>query len=310
MKPRVTVGICVRNGASTLSEAIESVAAQDYPHELMEIIFVDDGSTDGTLSIITDYALKTDIKVKVFNHKWKGLGYSRNVVVNNAEGKYIVWVDSDMVLSKDFIKKLVHFMEQHPKVGISKGKQALMHGKNVLATLELYSRAAGRMVNYASVKGYSKALGTGGAIYRRQIFEKVGIFDEELRGYNEDWDFEIRARAAGWQLSTIDVYFFDYERLGLTWKNLWNRYWIRGYHTHYFLHKNRGMIKHYRMFPLAAIFSGLIYALKLYKLTRQKIVFALPLQFFFKMTAWYVGFAKSHFDLYAPILSNGRVSFR
>jgi len=84
MKPKVTIGICVRNGAFTLREAIESVMIQDYPHELMEVIFVDDGSTDDTLSIINDYALKMDMKVKVFHHKWKGLGYSRNVIVNNA----------------------------------------------------------------------------------------------------------------------------------------------------------------------------------------------------------------------------------
>ena len=290
----------MRNGAFTLREAIESVMIQDYPHELMEVIFVDDGSTDDTLSIINDYALKMDMKVKVFHHKWKGLGYSRNVIVNNAEGKYIVWVDSDMVLSKDFIKKMVDFMEQHPNIGIAKGRQALIPGKNMLATLEAFSRAASRMVDYASSKGRFKALGTGGAIYRRKIFEQIGHFDEELRGYNEDWDLEIRARAAGWQLSTVDAYFLDYERLGLTWKDLWSRYWIRGYHTHYFLHKNSGMIKHYKMFPLAAFIGGLLHAITLYKKTHQKVVFLLPIQSMFKMTAWYIGFIKSHFDRYAP----------
>ncbi|MDH7607598.1 MAG: glycosyltransferase [Candidatus Bathyarchaeota archaeon] len=302
MKPKVTIGICVRNSASTLRETIESVMAQDYPHELIEVIFVDDGSTDETPSIINDYASKMGVKVKIFHHEWKGLGYSRNVVVNNAEGKYIVWVDSDMVLSKDFIKKLVDFMEQNPNVGIAKGKQALIPGKNTLATLEAYSRAVGRMVDYTSDKSRFKALGTGGAIYKRQIFEQVGDFDEKLRGYNEDWDLEMRVRAAGWQLSTVDAYFLDHERLGLTWKGLWIRYWIRGYHTHYFLHKNGGVIKHYRMFPPASVLTGLVYALKLYKLTCQKIVFALPLQLFFKMTAWYAGFIRSHLDSYSPIL--------
>jgi glycosyltransferase involved in cell wall biosynthesis len=302
MMPKVTVGVCVRNGAATIHEAIESIIAQDYPHELMEVIFVDDGSEDETLSIIKGYIPRMDMKVKVFHHKWKGLGASRNVVVNNAEGKYIVWIDGDMVLSRDYIRKLVDFMEQHPKVGIAKGKQALIPGKNMLATLESYSRSAGRMVDYASDKGRFKALGTGGAIYRRQIFEQVGSFDEKLRGYNEDWDLEIRARACGWQLSTVNAYFLDYERMGLTWRGLWIRYWIRGYHTHYFLHKNGALIKHYRMFPIAAVLTGLIYALKLYKRTRQKIVFAFPLQFFFKMTAWYVGFVKGHLDSYCPIL--------
>lgn len=95
----------MRNGASTLREAIESVMAQDYPHELMEVIFVDDGSTDDTLSIIKDYASKMDMKVKIFHHKWKGLGYSRNVILKNSSCKYIVWVDGDIVIPPNYVKK-------------------------------------------------------------------------------------------------------------------------------------------------------------------------------------------------------------
>lgn len=298
--PFITIGVCVRNCESTIRDTIESLLKQDYPHELMELIFVDDGSDDATLSVIHNYTSQIDMKVKIFHHSWRGLGVSRNVVVNNAEGKYIIWVDGDMVLSQSYIKNMVNFMETHPKIGIAKGKQALLPGKNFLATLEAYSRAAGRMVDYTSRKCF-KALGTGGAIYKRQIFNEVGGFDEELRGYNEDWDLEIRAKTTGWQLSTVNAYFLDYERLGLSWKSLWIRYWTRGYHTHYFIHKRKGLIKHYRMFPPAAALSGLMHALKLYRLTRQWIVFALPLQSFFKMTAWYAGFVRSHMDLYFPV---------
>jgi len=301
MKPKVTIGICVRNCEKCVKETIDSLVAQNFPHKLLEIIIVDDGSEDNTLATVKQCVSGIDITTKIFQTPWKGIGHARNLVVANSQGNFILWVDGDMVLSKDFIKKLLEFMERHPKVGIAKGKQALLPGRNILATLESYSRAAGRMVDYTSDGGRFKALGTGGAIYRRQIFGQVGDFDEELRGYNEDWDLEIRAKAAGWQLSTVDAYFLDYERLGLTWKSLWARYWIRGYHTHYFLHKNSGMITHYRMFPPAAIISGFIYALKLYRLTRQKIVFALPLQAFFKMTAWYAGFVRSHLDSYRPI---------
>jgi len=298
--PFVTIGVCVRNCAHTIHKAIESIIAQDYPHELMEVIFVDDGSKDETLSIIKDYIPKMNMKVRIFHHEWKGLGSSRNVVVKNSCGKYIIWVDGDMTISSDYVRKLVGFMEGHLNVGIAKGKQALKPGKGLLATLEAYSRAAGRMVDYQSKRGRLKSLGTGGAIYRIKVIEEVGGFDENLRGYCEDWDLEIRARKAGWALSTVDVYFLDYERCGLTWKQLWSRYWLRGYHTHYFLHKNSGMLKHYRMFPLAALIGGLLHAITLYKKTHQKVVFLLPIQSMFKMTAWYIGFIKSHFNRYAP----------
>jgi glycosyltransferase involved in cell wall biosynthesis len=300
MKPEVTIGVCVKNSEEFIGEAISSILDQDFPHERMEVIFVDDGSKDNTLSIIQDHVTRMNLPARVFHTSWKGVGHARNVVAANAQGAFILWVDGDMVLSKDFVRKLVEFMEQHPKVGIAKGKQALEPGKNLLSTLEAYSRAAGRMVNYQSEKGRSKVLGTGGSIYRSEIIRQVGGFDENLRGYNEDWDIEIRARRAGWLLSAADAVFLDYERHGLTWKGLWSRYWLRGYFTHYFLHKNRGMIKHYRMFPPSAFLSGLLNSSTLFKLTRQKAVFLLAFQSTFKMTAWYAGFVRSHLKSYAP----------
>ena len=292
----------MRNCEDYVKEAIDSVLDQDFPHEFMELIIVDDGSEDDTLSIIEDRVSHVDIPIRVFHTSWKGLGHARNMVVANAIGDFILWVDGDMLLSKDFVTKLVEFMKQHPDVGIVKGRQALKPGRNLLATLEAYSRAAGRMVDYKSEKGRLKALGTGGAIYLTEVIKQVGGFDENLRGYGEDWDIEIRVRAAGWSLCAIDAEFLDYERHGLTWSGLWSRYWIRGYYTHYFLHKNRGMLKHYRMFPLTAFLSGLLYASSLFRLTGQKAVFLLPFQSVFKMTAWYVGFIRSHLNSYAPMM--------
>jgi GT2 family glycosyltransferase len=179
-------------------------------------------------------------------------------------------------------------------VGITKGEQALEPGGNTLATLEAYSRAAGRMIDYSSKKADLKSLGTGGAIYRIEAVREAGGFDEKIRGYGEDLDLEIRVRRNGWSLQTANTKFRDYEKRPLTWKNLWTRYWLRGYQTHYLLHKNKSLIRHYKMFPPAAFVSGLLYAITLYKHTQSKLVFLLPLEHVFKMSAWYVGFAKSH----------------
>ena len=299
-KPKVTVGVCVRNGASTINEAIKSIIAQDFSHKQMEVIFVDDGSQDSTPSILQSYASKIDISTKVFHTSWRGLGHARNTVVNNATGEYVLWVDADMTLSSDYVRRIVDFMDCNPIIGIAKGYLALEPAKNALATLETYSRAAGKMVDYNSDKTFSKAVGTGGSVYRLATIRQAGKFDENLRGYGEDWDLEIRVRARGWLVSTLSVRFFDHERLGITWKNLWRRYWLRGYYSHYFLHKNPGLIKHYKMFPLAAFLTGFIHARKLFNITHERIVFLLSFQYLFKMSAWYVGFMESHSDSYQP----------
>jgi len=297
----VTIGMCTKNSETTIREAIESVLQQDFPHERLELIIVDGYSKDKTLAILKQVLKNTDIKNNIF-HENEGLGRARQIVVENAGGEYIVWVDGDMVIPKDFVKKQVEFMKQHPKVGIAKGKMSLDPMDNALATLEALSRAASKMIDYQSEKAYSKVLGTSGSIYQTRAAMQVGGFDKGLKGYGEDWDIEIRVRAAGWSLVTTGTKYLDYERSGLTWKSLWRRYWLRGYHNHCFLHKNRGLIKHYRMFPPAAFVSGIIHAHKLFKMTQRKIVFLLPFQYIFKITAWYIGFLNGHSDSYEPEL--------
>ena len=64
-RPEVTLGVCVRNCEGYIEEAIGSIINQDFPHELMEMIFVDDGSEDDTLSIIHKSTLMIDIPVSI-----------------------------------------------------------------------------------------------------------------------------------------------------------------------------------------------------------------------------------------------------
>ena len=300
MKPKVTIGICVKNCEKSVGETIKSVSDQDFPDEHMEIIFVDDGSQDNTLTIIEKCASSISIPSRVFHTAWKGIGHARNVVIDYAFGDYIVWVDGDMILARDFIRKLANFMEEHPEIAAAKGKQALESGSNLLGTLETYGRAATRMVDYESEKSFTKSLGTGGCIYRVEVLRKVGKFDENFRGYGEDFDLELRIKRAGYSFSTVNSEFKDYERYGLSWKNLWSRYMLRGFYSHYFLHKNVGLIKHYKTLPPVAFLSGFVYAHRLFKVTRQNVVFLLPFPYGFKMVAWYFGFLKSHLSSYQP----------
>jgi len=278
---------------------MKSIIVQNFPHEHMELIVVDGCSTDRTLSIVKDYLCKTDIRNKIFREK-EGLGNARQIVVDNTSGDYIVWVDGDMVLlSPDFVRKQVEFMEQNPKVGIAKGKYALMPGSNLLATLEIYSRATDKMVDYSLKESHSKSLGTSACIYRVEAIRQAGGFDKNIKGYGEDWDAECRTRTAGWKLCTTQAQYLDYERFGLTWNGLWQRYWRRGYDLHDVLRKHKGVIKLYRMLPPTAFLSGLFNSLALYKLVRQKIVFLLPFQHTLKNVAWWLGFFRRRLDLCA-----------
>jgi len=291
VRGKVTIGVCVRNSAATLHEAIESIIDQDYPHELMEIIFVDDGSEDYTLSIINSYVSTMDMIVKVFHHKWKGLGLSRNMVIENANGDYIVWVDGDMILPRDHVRKQVEFMEQNPKVGIAKAKYGMLPRENIVVALENIP-----FILYDSKDGSlnSKLPGTGGSIYRVDAVKQVGGFDSRLRGVGEDQDAAFRVKVAGWLIERSLAVF--YERRVQTWKDLWHKYFWYGYGDHDLYRKNRDIFSLYKMVPIAGFVAGALYTLDAYRLTRRKFVFLLPFHFAFKMTAWCFGFAKGKAD--------------
>lgn len=297
--PMVTIGVCVRNCASTIREAIESIMKQDYPHELMEVIFVDDGSNDKTLSIIKEYTAKMDTNVKIFHHEWRGLGFSRNVVVNNASGKYIVWVDGDMILPKDHVRKQVEFMERNPKVGIAKARHGAVLNDNLIATLEnipfMVYDANPKTVN-------SKLPGTGGAIYRVEAIKQVGGFDSFLKGTGEDQDAAYRVKAAGWLISRSSAFF--YEKRVKTYKSLWKKYFWYGYGSHNLYRKNRDIFTLYKMNPIAGFTAGALYAPDAYRLTRDKRVLLLPFHFTFKMVAWFFGFTKARVDFFKKPSTN------
>jgi len=296
IKPKVTIGVCVRNCEDFIKDAVDSIVNQDFPCELMELIIVDGYSKDRTLSILKESLKKTDLKHKIICEN-EGLGRARQIVVDNAGGDYIVWVDGDMVLSRDFVWKQVEFMDHNPNVGIAKGKIGLTPGANWIGTLEIYSRAASKMVDFNyKVKAHAKSMGTSGCIYRVKAIRQVGGFDENIKGYGEDFDAEYRIRTANWLLCTTNVEYRDYERRGITLKNLWCKYMQRGYDQHHLLHKNKGMIKLYKMLPPAAFLGGLFHSFTIFRLTRQKLAFILPLQCVLKMTAWCVGFIKCHLD--------------
>ena len=288
--PKVTIGVCVRNCASTLPCMIKSSMQQDFPHKFMEVIFVDDGSEDDTLNTVKGYANRMGMSVRIFHHEWKGLGPSRNVVVDNACGSYIVWVDADMTIPKDHVRKQVEFLQNNPDIGIGKARCGLLPKENLVATLEFLIFAVNDSRNCSLDR---KPPGTGGSIYRVEAIRGVGGFDNDLIMGSEDTDAALRVKAAGWLLATSSAVF--YEKGRQTWQGLWNQYSWHGYAFFYLYRKKsaRVLFSIYRINPIAGFLSGVLYVVDAYRITGNKAVFLLPFHFAFKMTAWFFGFSRA-----------------
>ncbi|MEM2292357.1 MAG: glycosyltransferase [Nitrososphaeria archaeon] len=281
MNPQVTIGVCVRNCESTVLETVKSIIVQDYPHELLEVIVVDGYSNDRTVQIIKRVLMNSDIKSYIF-YENKGLGFARQIVVDNARGKYIIWVDGDMILPKEFVKTQVEFMEKNPEVGIAKGRYGFFNEDSLVATLEDIDFMT--TFNFESKK-VPDVLGASGAIYRVEAVKEVGGFDENITGVGEDMDIEYKIRAAGWGLSISPARF--YERRRKTWQALWREYFWHGKGG---FHIYRKKLRAFRKLPFSVIFHKCIQSVYAYRLTYTKKAFLLPMHYIFKRTAWIGGF--------------------
>lgn len=102
-KPLITIIAPFYNGAHYLPECVESILAQDYQN--LEIILVDDGSTDNTLTLLQKYAQK-DRRITVIHQENRGVSAARNNGLDHAHGKYICFIDGDDTIDKTYITHL------------------------------------------------------------------------------------------------------------------------------------------------------------------------------------------------------------
>jgi glycosyltransferase involved in cell wall biosynthesis len=287
----ITIGMCLRNCERFLYSAIDSIVEQDFPHELMEIVFVDDGSEDNTLQVIKDSVSRIDIKARIFHTDWKGLGPARQLVVNDANGRYILWVDGDEVLSKSYVREQVDFMEKHPTVGLTSGYIGFLEG-NLLLNLELVQFVVDHFL-FNKPKSFlwktRKLPGTGGSTFRVEALKQVNGFDVNFTGSGEDIDIGKRIEA-NWSVKLNESVFYEKKGGLSTITDLLKKYYWYGTGSYRSFSKNRTTLSLYRMTPPVGFLAGFFYSKVAYKMMGQKALFALPFLFSFKMSAWWVGF--------------------
>jgi glycosyltransferase involved in cell wall biosynthesis len=292
----VTIGMCLHNCQNTLPNAIKSISDQDFPHEKMQIVFVDDGSKDSTLKIVEAYVSKINIQTKVFKTEWQGLGKARNLILENADGEYITWVDADEILTKSYIRKQIDLMDKNHNVGITAGVPGLVPG-NLVLNLELIPNIVNhsRLARPASfVWKTKKTLGTGGATFRTKALRQVNGFDNRFKGASEDVNVINRIRNSGWLIQVNDAIFYELHNGMRTFTDLWKKYCWYGFGCQMLYVENRGKdaFSLPRMSPPASFIAGFVFSIDAYKLKRQKSVFLLPLHFCFKSIAWTLGFIR------------------
>ena len=250
--PLVSIVIVNHNGQHHLKTCFESIKKTNY--QPFETILVDNKSTDDSVEY-----LKGNFKwVKIIENNSIIYPEANNIGVKNSRGEYIVFLNNDTEVDKDWLKELIDTIEKHPEVAVCTCKVKLFSNRSLINSAgmgcDIYGFAFNRGLicrgNFETDKGqYDKieevfAAYSAAMIVRRDIFKKIGGFNVDFGFHYEEIDFCWKVRLAGYKVLYIPKAIV-YHKMG----GAKSEYTIK---TKYFIEKNRlrTMIQNYSLIML------------------------------------------------------------
>jgi glycosyltransferase involved in cell wall biosynthesis len=186
-KPKVGFVVPAYNAAGTIAGTLDSIFAQDWPRDLMEIVVVDNGSADGTPEIVRRYPVKLEFERK----RGRSAPRNRGIAAASPETTLIASVDADVEIPSDFLKTLVSAMDR-PWIGAAQAAVARIRKEGREEPSREY-----KLAHY-----YMPFLDTCAVVFRREAFDAAHGFDEEL-ARNIDMDFSFRLLACGYAFAWV-----------------------------------------------------------------------------------------------------------
>lgn len=201
--PTISVIIPAYNAEGTILETIKSVQWQTFSD--LEIIVINDGSTDQTLELLQNIQ---DNRLKIFSYENGGLSVARNRGITNASGKYIAFLDADDLWTPDKLELQFVTLQQHPDAGVAYSWTYFMdeQGKSSIPGVSIFFQGdvqANLLVNNFIASGSNPLIA-------RQAIKSVGDFDPACAGC-ADWDYWLRL-AAHWHFVVVPKHQIFYRQ--------------------------------------------------------------------------------------------------
>ena len=181
------------NAAPYLAETLASVYAQTYRD--FEVLLIDDGSTDDTLTVARGF----ESRARIFTQSNKGPSAARNLGFQQAQGEYLAWLDSDDLWHPDLLKTQVSYLDVHSAIGLVYAESwAFIQ----LGTHRVIVDKVGYTLNPdLKLLLYGDCIPTNTILLRRSCYEQLGGLNESL-ARAEDYEYLMRI-AYGYQLAGI-----------------------------------------------------------------------------------------------------------
>jgi len=196
----VSVIMPCRNEEKFIGKCLDSIVAQDYPKDKLEILIGDGMSEDKTKRVIENYMGRYSF-IKLFDNPKKIAPVAQNIGIKNAKGKIIIIMDVHTVYKSDYISKCIKYLKEYEVDNVG-GIWKIMPSEKTLINkaIALVSSSFFGAGNAYYRMGYSKGPKFVDTVflgcYKKETFEKIGLYNENLaRSY--DMEFNSRLRKAG-----------------------------------------------------------------------------------------------------------------
>ncbi len=191
-KELVSIIIPTYNSSNYLAESINSCLKQTY--KKIEIIICDDGSTDGTESLVKTFLKKYPDKIQYFKLKHSGAhAIPRNIGIRASKGEYIAFLDSDDVMKKNRIKEQVGLIKKLGEVSILCTNASTIDENSEKVGDYFRNIKEGRLTLNILIKNNYIIQST--VLMKKSVISKIGYYFEEKKGYHPDYEYWLRASA-------------------------------------------------------------------------------------------------------------------
>lgn len=191
--PFVSVIIPVRNEEKYIKSCLEAVFAQTYPKDKTEVLVVDGMSKDKTREIARSFPVRI-----VDNPKFQRV-FALNIGIKNAKGDVLARVDARSIIPRDYIEKCVRILQETGADNVGGVQKPLLQGSVLQQAIGMAMShpfgAGGAEFRLGRKSGYVDSVYLG--CFRREVFDKVGLFDEDSPIITEDADINWRIKKAG-----------------------------------------------------------------------------------------------------------------
>ena len=212
----VSVIIPCRNEEKYIEECLDSVINQDYPKEKLEVLVVDGMSEDRTREVIEKYT-KQYLFIKLLNNPKKITPVAFNIGVKNSNGDFIIIMGAHSVYERDYISKCVKYSNEYNADNVGGIWKIVPREKTLVAKSIAFASSsifgAGDAYYRSGYSGQPKWVDTVfGGCYKREVFEKIGLFNENLKR-SQDMEFNLRLKKAGGKILLVpDIIAYYYPK--------------------------------------------------------------------------------------------------